>query len=500
MNPELFFSPNSFIDPQLSPAMLIAIRVGYAVIMLGTLLTTLTNPRFFLCERWGGYAESSRSVDILHNPRMYPIIQAVWIGCMVLLIIGQWTVLAALINVILARYFFIYMRWKSVSRGMGAPGFIAYWMGMVVLILEFTTAYAPSLFHLGLLLVQIDFAVIMFSAGFYKLQSGYAQRNGMELGCCNPQWSYFPDFYKKRSPSHWTMQTFNQLAWSMEILGAVMMLIPPLRFLGGLLIFLSFGFILPQIRLGWLTYHDMLCSLVFFHPGSLGDQLISQIMPLSLASSNPTLVFHPMLINLIGLLFVGYLILLPLAQIGLYSNFYLKYRLPTPFQTMLERYTNFFGMIVWRVFSQDLVNFYIMIYHQPKGGGERTTITHYGWKGGIWGNRYSHVGESILITSLFTTLKYYPSNTQRFQERLLRYSRTLPVPDGHEIVYEYVSLGKNEDETQVTETILAEHIVDLEQATVTEVILNDSVSIRAPISVSPVHEGVTPGSYVPKKV
>jgi hypothetical protein len=56
-----------------------------------------------------------------------------------------------------------------------------------------------------------------------------------------------------------------------------------------------------------------------------------------------------------------YLILLPLAEAGLYYNFYARRALPAPLQTALERYTNFFGIILWRVFSVDLVNFFIRL-------------------------------------------------------------------------------------------------------------------------------------------
>ena len=39
----------------------------------------------------------------------------------------------------------------------------------------------------------------------------------------------------------------------------------------------------------------------------------------------------------------------------------------------------------------------------------------------------------ICLTSLFTTLKYYPSNDAIFRERLLRYARTLPRAAGDRV-------------------------------------------------------------------
>src|SRR5688572_17622799 len=102
---ELFISPDSFY-PAINLEVLIALRGLYALIMIGTLLITLPNRRFFLSEKWGGYAQSSRDVNLLHNPVAYPIVQIIWFGANVLLLIGQWSVFAALVNVIFCRYFF----------------------------------------------------------------------------------------------------------------------------------------------------------------------------------------------------------------------------------------------------------------------------------------------------------------------------------------------------------------------------------------------------------
>lgn len=490
---EWLISPTDFY-PQLSLEMLAFVRIGYGIIMLATLLITLPNRRFFLSEKWGGYAKSARDVDWIQNPVAYPIVQFIWMGCCLLLIMGYWTVWAALVNVLLARYFFVYMRWKGVARGMGAPGFMSYWMGMGIFILEYTRTYAQDYHRLALLAVQVDYAFIMFSAGFYKLNAGYAHKNGMELGAANPQWGFWPEFYTKRPPDHWMMQFFNQMAWITEIVAAIFMLIAPLRFIGGLLIFFSFAFLTSQIRLGWLAQLVMLCSMVFFHPNSIGNQLLSKILP-EMTTTNPQLTIPDNLNLLFAGIIWAYIILLPLAHLGVSYNFYMKKRLPALMQAALERYTNFFGIIVWRVFSQDLVNFYLLIYHQNEG--TRTRLNTFGWKGGGFLNRYNHVCESIVLTSLFTTLKYYPSNEALFQERLLRYSRTLQFPPKNELVYEYVSLQRKPDGSGIEHVTVAEFIVNLQMGTVIEHSIQKQFSTKAPIAISPVHEGQRPGSYVP---
>ena len=53
------------------------------------------------------------------------------------------------------------------------------------------------------------------------------------------------------------------------------------------------------------------------------------------------------------------------------------------------------------------------------------------------------MGEFICLVSLFTTPKYYPSDSSLFVERLLRYCRTLGRPPGSDVVFEYMSVRKD---------------------------------------------------------
>jgi len=180
------------ILPQLGASTLSLIRGAYGVLMLATLLQALPEARrFFVSERWGGYAKSSRGIDLIQNPIVMPVLLAAWFAAAAALVVGWATPWAALVNVILCRYFFIHMRWKGILRGMGAPGFMSYWLGAVVLLLEVTRRWAPAVFPLALLAAQIDFAFIMLSAGVYKFTAGYPHNHGMELGMCNPMWGYW---------------------------------------------------------------------------------------------------------------------------------------------------------------------------------------------------------------------------------------------------------------------------------------------------------------------
>jgi hypothetical protein len=483
--------------------------MAYGVLLMGTLLWALPHwRRFFLSERWGGYSKSARDVDFIQNPVVAPVIGAVWFLCAALITLGWWSLWAALLNLLLCRYFFVRMRWKGVQRGMGAPGFMTYWLAAAVLLLEYTLRYAsPDLRALALLVLQVDFAFIMLSAGIYKLTAGYARNHGMEGGMVNPEWGYWWRFYARRSPHHWIFKVLNQLAWSTEVFAGILMLIPQTRFIGALLILFSFIFIATQIRLGLLCEMVIVCCLLFFHPGSYGDLFANAIMPATAAVAATSGVAPDAGAAAIGgglaflnqLLAAGlwaYLLLLPVAHGGLFYNFYARRKLPSTLQRALEIYTNFFGIIIWRVFSVDVVNFFILIHHRPRTGEaeERVLLTRYGLGGGL---RYSHVGESITVTSLFTTLKYYPSNNELFRERLLRYARTLACPADSVLDFEYVSVCKSEDHFDFV--TVAEYTVDTAAGTIEERVLNEIVSVRAAHAASPVHEGARPGSYAPLK-
>ena len=63
--------------PELGVATQALIRVAYGVLMTATLVQALPEARrFFLSERWGGYAKSQRDVDFIQNPLVMPALTA----------------------------------------------------------------------------------------------------------------------------------------------------------------------------------------------------------------------------------------------------------------------------------------------------------------------------------------------------------------------------------------------------------------------------------------
>jgi hypothetical protein len=192
-------------------------------------------------------------------------------------------------------------------------------------------------------------------------------------------------------------------------------------------------------------------------------------------------------------LLLGYILLLPLAHAGLWYNFLRQKALPGRLQRILELCTNFFGIIIWRVFTIDVVNFFANIYIAERETGERTLYSRFGaadWKSRF---RYLHVGEFVCLASIFTTLKYYPTNHALFEERLMRYARTVPCPPGSVVIFEYRSVRKMPDGFEFVPVV--EYVVDIYRRTIEERMLDTSFTVHADIS--PVHEARYPGTYVP---
>ena len=481
-------------SPGISPAVADAVRIGCGVLMLVTLVRLVPDARrYFLSERWGGYGERGWRVDSIQNPVVLPVVLMAWIGACIALAAGRYPTIAAAINLGCCYYFFIAMRWRGVLRGLGAPGFIATWLAAAVFLIELTRRHIPDAQGLALFALQIDFALIFMAAGVYKLMAGYRSGDGMELGMVNPQWGYWGRQWARVSPAHPIFRVFNEMAWGTEVVAGLLMLLPQTRFLGAALIFFSFIFIATQIRLGFLCEMVMVCCLVFFYPGSVGDVVASALLPSS--TPPPVSLWNPWIGRTLEALLWAYVTLLPFARIGQSYNMFAKKALPGFLQRLLDVYTNVFGLILWRVFSADHTNFVIRIYALDSAG-RRSLLSHWEQHRRFFA-RFNQVGEAIVVTTLFTALKYYPSNNALFVDRLLRYSRTLPRHAGGRFVFEHVTIAKTRDRFELRPA--AEFTVDVAAKTVDEVTIDPSRSVRAAVAGSPLHEGARPGSYVPLK-
>lgn len=479
--------------PELSPSLQAIIRVLYGVLLLLTLIAALPHARrYFFAERWGGYTQRGALADVLQNPFVGSAWLSLWIAATLALIAGVGVMAASLFNLVTCYYFFNRLRWISLSRGMGAPGFIALWLAAAVFVLELTARHMPDARPIALLTLQIDFALIMLTAGLFKLAAGYRDWSGMELGMANPEWGYWAAFWKRWPPRHPLFRFLNEMAWGTEVACGLLMLIPATRSYGAAGIALSFVFIATQIRLGFLCEMVIVCCLLFFAPGTIVDRWATTFWPtLAAAESLPGIQFSAAIQALFAAACLTYLALLPFVRAGMFYN-QLRHRAwPAPLQRALDLYANVFGLILWRVFTADVVDFFVRVWEPV--AGVRRQITDFG-RGGF--SRFSQVAECIALTTLFTTLRYFPGNSRMFQDKLVRYARTIPRQSTAPLIFEWVHVSAQPDAFAFVP--VAEFTVDPDRGSVIETTVSQHVSIRAGSRSSPLHEGAQPGSYAPK--
>ncbi len=480
--------------PELGHSTHHVIRSTYGFLLTLTLISLLPNAQyFFTSEKWKGYIQTSAPGNWLHHKRLIPFLMVVWFACSLCLLLNTYSMFAAILNLILCYHFFIQLRWKSLLRGMGAPGFLCWWLGVAVTLLELTFHFSPRLRPLVTLVLQVDFACIMLAAGVSKFTDGYRTHNGMEWGMANPMWGYWPNFFQKMRPAHPLFSIFNFLAWSIEIVAALLMLYPPTRLIGGILIAVSFLFLIPQIRLGWLAEMMVLACFIFIPKDSQIERWFSQ---LDFAPSFPLSPGWPHSFDsILGALLLGYLILRPLLQIGLWVNYYGKYQFPHPIQSTLEFFSNLFGVILWRVFTAMLIDFYVIVLFESRESKEQRTISQWG-RWAQWNERapfrFHSVAEAITVCTIFTTLRYFSSQSDLFEKRLVRYAQSLDCPKNSVVTFQLYELAKKEQsfESQLSLIFSVEPI----SGSVQREVLPTSHFMNRGGSTARI-QGVQPGSY-----
>lgn len=398
------------------------------------------------------------------------------------------------------RHYFIKERWNTVRRGGGAPGFMMHWALLLVFAIEATRAIdrTGNLPALVLTAARIDFAVIMICAGVYKAAVGFLHAEGMEYGRANPLWGYLWAFYKRRNPRSLYIRVMNIVSSSVEIVAGVFMLLPWAwaQFAGAVGISVSFLYVAMEIRLGRLAFLLVALPLIFL-PGMSASVAGAPI-------GSPLWESPEAVRQVLTVLIWGYIAVLPVVKVVQYVNFFGRVSLPQPFQRLISWYANWLPIIIWRVFTPDVINFFVRIHGEDAATRHWNAISHedttYNYKN--WGApwlklRFLHVMESISIVSVFTTLKYFPSNRRLFQQKLISYAHSLNVSLSSPCTkfrFDYVRIDK-------TETCFAyNHVmtfcVDLATGEVTEERLLDSFDPKRPAARSPVVETVAPGSYL----
>ncbi len=439
----------------------------------------------------------------LHGRAGVRAVATVWIAGALSLALGIYPLAGAVVLFVMMRRFYIHNRWKNPFRGGGAPGFMSHYVTLYVILLELATMLDGTgelRRHVGTM-VGIDFGVVLLCSGSYKSLSGYLRGEGMEYGLANPFWGYWFKFFRTVRPTNPLLRAQDAFAAITQVTTGICLIIPATRPIGALMCMGSFGYLLPTVRLGRLAVLMMVIPVLCLPDLRAFAPFLPSPAPLATFA---TLATPPPVLKVLHGMILGYIVLLPFVKGMQYLNLFAKVQLPGPIQTALTKYANFVPIIMWRVFTPDVTNFFVRIYAVKDDGTERPLLhedTTYSYRELFsrfaWSMRFLHVTESIALTTVFTTLKYFRSQRHLFEERLVAYSRTLPATAGERFRFEYVAILKGEERFEYLP--VSEFAVDAVAGTVAETKLVPNFEWDAPALYSHIKETAGYGTYAPKK-
>ncbi len=472
------------------------IRLGYGVLLAVLHLLMIPYGRvYFTSEKYGGCLPSNKFSDLLLTPAGYWVLTLFWISISILIAFGVWSVPLSLVNLALCYTFFIALRWATPMRGMGAPGYISYWLAAYIFFTEYALHHGDAwgrLYNLAVFAFRWDFAVMMLDSGVNKIFHGYPQNKGMNFGMANPAWGYWPNLFKKIRVDHPLFKFCNFSAIFFQVLGALCLFFPRSYALGAVIIAGSFVVVHLLIRLGVLCNMIILSTLIYCVNGDALHHWIQSFYSAEAITSHPI----PLLNNIFSILLWAFIILLPLVKLGMYWNFYAKRSLPSLIQKAMEKYTNALGIIIWRVFTIELIDYFIQVYFEDRISGKRTLYTRFGHRQLRGNNRFLWVGESIMSVIVFNSARYFPK-TELFQQRVLRYAKTFPVPPNCNVLFEWITLSVK---TNTYEFVPAKEFrVNTQSNQIEEKLLREDIWEEQKSRGFAMHATVKPGTYAPAK-
>lgn len=347
--------------------------------------------------------------------------------------------LFAAYNFMLCRTYFVKLRWNCLNRGFGATGFLMNWLAMAVLLSEVTAlpGISRSTQDAALYFIRADFALIMLSAGAYKLFSGYFKGEGMEYALVNPMWSNLSGVYSRLSPKNKMFPFLNHNTWFWEVAAGFLMLIPMSMPTGSVLIALSFIFVAVHFRLNFLPGLIFTCCLFYLCPWT--DKISASG---GLAEFNVTV---PVFIDkFLSVCIPAGLAVVVASHLCLWINFLRRGNGSSGIVNWFNRYANHAGIIIWRVFTADISNFIVNIYSES-GAGHRKLLSEYGKALNLFGSRYSNTIESVTLACIFNTLKYQPSAVELLDKKIRMYSESVSGESSSKIVFQVSRIHKKKN-------------------------------------------------------
>lgn len=388
---------------------------SYKVFYLAQLIYLLSMRNYFIPyfskQEDGGLVIGGRFSHFLSKEKVRVIYLFWGIACFLSLILTNkvaWV--SSFICLIFSRYFFIYLRYKSVGRGNGAPGYMSYWTISYGFLFGLFQGAETGL-ALVYTLMKLDFALIMLSAAYYKYRTGYTRGRGIEFGLRNEMWSWGYKVFRRIPLNSVFFKVLNFSSVAVEIAICILLLIPGLEKYAGALLAAMF-IILLIVRLGTLPI-TMLCLsfvIIFMKPGN----------EIRYEWFHVTSIISTLLLLTLGL-----------AWSWIY---YLRLNLPLQIAKVLKFAYVITGTIIWSVFTARLTENYVVI----KQIRDDEFYILKAPDAGV------HAG--ISLTTIATYTDYFPQGIKDQENRLRVYIRSM-YPREYDIEVTFFRIYFSQNET-----------------------------------------------------
>lgn len=412
--------------------------------------------------------------SFIKNTLISKLIIFLWLLSTLNLIFPGNAIFGSLILSILFRYFYIYSRSSNLFRGGGAVGMYPTFIINTIFLIElgYIFNFSEIYFSFVILIMFIHLGITIFDAGLYKCLNGYFQGHGIEYALNNHLWSYWAIFFNKYKIPNALWIIPNIIISSFQVIIGILLINPFTTILG--IKFLSMGFIFLGffLKLGTLpflvgSYQILSPDFILSNNYSIDSYIdYSTYFFFKLNIFNYYKNFEIFLIYIFLFLLLIYFII----QICIYVNFYFKYKFNYFSQNLIDILSLYSPILIWRVFSADVVNLVVNVYEVNNNEKIRINTPFFFNKNAnnfFAKFRFFHVAESCVLSSIFNSVKYNENNLEFAKEKLIRYSKTLDdqtISPNNAILYEVIILNKQNNkikETLIEEWIVKNNLVDI---------------------------------------
>lgn len=319
------------------------------------------------------------------------------------------------------RFFYIESRNTNLFRGGGAVGILPALLVSYLTIIEFmnliSLEWINSQYFLCIMIIHIG--LIMLDSSINKMTSGFFSNQGFQFALFNPFWSYWSSVSLLRKLPNNIWQIVNFIIPLTQFFFALLIIFLPYQYLG--ILSLSVGFIILTfiVRLGTLTI--LISCFITLYVNLSSFEFTFEYLPLNVLYTNINII-----VLISGLI---YLFILVFGQLLVWSNFYFSFFLWKPVQNLFDRINWHFPILVWRVFTPDVVNLYCKIFEVHSNGNKiliNKSFDELSFNSNIFMNlRFFNVAESCVLSSIFNSLKYNNNNYASVVNKIKQYCSTL---------------------------------------------------------------------------